>query len=1035
MKRFITVLMSAMIALSMMPALAFAAEENVARIGNKEYKTLQAAVDGVQANQETEIELINSVTFQQADMITIGANKNIVLNLGTNTISVESGFVGRPIVNEGILEVKGNGTITSAASTSGYGAINNKGKLTIDGGTFAGYENAGGAAIRNTGVNAVLTINDGVFIGSGCAVFNEGSVIIEAGEFSGITCSACGDNYQYTLQNYTKESRMIINGGTVTGVQGAVSASVGYLEVNDGVFKTLKCTRNPEHKATFYALYAAGEEGEVECVINGGYFETEGSVSTALIGNDNTNGDGGINAKATAHINGGTFVAPDGVPSFVGAENTGDPQITGGNFSSDPTKYVAKGYSVAKSGDVWTVSKSPKSKFLDDIENAASGDTVTLTDNIELSQSISIDKKLTIDLAGKKITTSVPAVFNVSGNGDVVITGNGTIAGPEGEDGKALDSKAVIMVSGPAAKLTVLNGTITAGGVGSDGMYGIYIYDGGNLVLGDKNEGPTIDTWFAPIGENFTTSPANVTINNGTYTEKATPADGDWWAYFCAPIYAASSGDIVINGGIFNGYYGLSSRYEDANQKLTINGGNFNGTSQALFIDTKKGNQGEPPARVVSVKGGTFSSNPEAYVADGYVATKNGDVWNVAAYVAPTPTPEPEDPITNTGSGDNTSTNVDASDNTTTSDSGKTETTIDSTLGDKIVENAKDNNVADVVIKAETEKGDSTGSTVALPESTVQALAKDTEASVTIKTDSAEVSLDKAAVNAVAAQAGTDGEVKLEVVTVENTEDTLKVELKLVTSKGKVIDFQGGNVTVTVPVSDELASKKLVCVYIDDNGKYIKMDGSLASDGKTFTFTTGHFSTYAILSEEEANAAIDGQNISKATVSGLANKTYTGKAITQKLTVKAGDKALVEGTDYTVSYSKNVNVGVASVKITGKGKYEGTLTKTFKINPKGTSISKVTGQKKAVKVVWKKQLTKMKTSYVSGYQVQYSTSSKFTSGTSKYANAKFSKGRTTKTIKNLKPGKKYYVRVRTYKSVDGTKCYSSWSKAKSVKTK
>ena len=77
----------------------------------------------------------------------------------------------------------------------------------------------------------------------------------------------------------------------------------------------------------------------------------------------------------------------------------------------------------------------------------------------------------------------------------------------------------------------------------------------------------------------------------------------------------------------------------------------------------------------------------------------------------------------------------------------------------------------------------------------------------------------------------------------------------------------------------------------------------------------------------------------------------------------------------------------------------------------------------------------MKTSYVSGYQVQYSTSSKFTSGTSKYANAKFSKGRTTKTIKNLKSGKKYYVRVRTYKSVDGTKCYSSWSKVKSVKTK
>lgn len=486
---------------------------------------------------------------------------------------------------------------------------------------------------------------------------------------------------------------------------------------------------------------------------------------------------------------------------------------------------------------------------------------------------------------------------------------------------------------------------------------------------------------------------------------------------------------------------------------------NTSGSAYSIFSDEKGGilETGNPDSSSITLYNGCYSTNPLAYRAEGKniyhqhagnyfvgsmpASTSGYNAWALQdgiyeeTYVAPAEPETPDAPvIDNSGSGDNASTNVDASASTVVKDD-KAETSINSTTGNKIVENAKENNVSEVVIKAETEKGDSTGSTVALPESTVQALAKDTEASVTIKTDSAEVSLDKAAVNAVAAQAGTDGEVKLEVVTVENTEDTLKVELKLVTSKGKVIDFQGGNVTVTVPVSDELASKKLVCVYIDDNGKYIKMDGSLASDGKTFTFTTGHFSTYAILSEEEANAAIDGQNISKATVSGLANKTYTGKAITQKLTVKAGDKALVEGTDYTVSYSKNVNVGVASVKITGKGKYEGTLTKTFKINPKGTSISKVTGQKKAVKVVWKKQLTKMKTSYVSGYQVQYSTSSKFTSGTSKYANAKFSKGRTTKTIKNLKSGKKYYVRVRTYKSVDGTKCYSSWSKAKSVKTK
>lgn len=52
---------------------------------------------------------------------------------------------------------------------------------------------------------------------------------------------------------------MTINGGTFTGVQGAVSASIGYLEVNGGTFKTVACEHHGT-AATFYALYAAGEQ-------------------------------------------------------------------------------------------------------------------------------------------------------------------------------------------------------------------------------------------------------------------------------------------------------------------------------------------------------------------------------------------------------------------------------------------------------------------------------------------------------------------------------------------------------------------------------------------------------------------------------------------------------------------------------------------------------------------------------------------------------------------------------------------------------
>lgn len=71
--------------------------------------------------------------------------------------------------------------------------------------------------------------------------------------------------------------------------------------------------------------------------------------------------------------------------------------------------------------------------------------------------------------------------------------------------------------------------------------------------------------------------------------------------------------------------------------------------------------------------------------------------------------------------------------------------------------------------------------------------------------------------------------------------------------------------------------------------------------------------------------------ISKAVVSGIKNATYRGKAIIPKPIVKLGTKTLIANVDYTVSYSKNINVGTATITITGKGSYTGMITKTFKI--------------------------------------------------------------------------------------------------------
>ena len=167
-------------------------------------------------------------------------------------------------------------------------------------------------------------------------------------------------------------------------------------------------------------------------------------------------------------------------------------------------------------------------------------------------------------------------------------------------------------------------------------------------------------------------------------------------------------------------------------------------------------------------------------------------------------------------------------------------------------------------------------------------------------------------------------------------------------------------------------------------------------------------------------------NFKKATVSGISTKAFTGKNITQSITVKYNGKTLKNGTDYTVSYSSNKNIGTATVKIAGKGSYTGTITKTFKINPAKQEIQKLTAKSKAFFVDWAQKGS------ATGYEIQYATNSKFTSA----KKVTITNNKTdTKTITKLSGKKKYYVRVHSYTTVKGTKYYGAWSSTKTVTTK
>ena len=212
------------------------------------------------------------------------------------------------------------------------------------------------------------------------------------------------------------------------------------------------------------------------------------------------------------------------------------------------------------------------------------------------------------------------------------------------------------------------------------------------------------------------------------------------------------------------------------------------------------------------------------------------------------------------------------------------------------------------------------------------------------------------------------------------------------------------------------------------------------------TINTNNGTTNNSNNNNNNNTNVSNNVIKVGNVSGLKNKTQDQKSITVKWN-KIPDATGYELEKYDTSKKKYVNIKTLtdiSNKVTGlkvattykfrvraykivKGiKYYGNYSDVIKLTTKTKtpSISKLTAGKKKVTVKYKK------VSGASGYQIQYSANSKF-----KKVNKSTNTTKLSKTVKSLKSKKKYYVRIRTYRNINGKKIYSSWSKAKYIKVK
>lgn len=263
--------------------------------------------------------------------------------------------------------------------------------------------------------------------------------------------------------------------------------------------------------------------------------------------------------------------------------------------------------------------------------------------------------KLTIE-NGTFTTKASQAIF---AEGTVTIH-DGTFQNTAESVNGALDSSAMITAKGSAANMIIHKASVFATAEsGNNGIYGIYGANGAHITLED---GVEVHTSFAAIGMNNTTSNPEVviTVNGGAYRSECQQLDDAKYSKFNAVCYLPGKCQMTINGGTFiagnNKMHIFSIPYAQAGMNLTIKDGTFTAGSN-VFYSKNDNHENQTTANMITVSsgsftgaiaafhesntfsnfvtGGTFSSDPSEYVADGNVAMKNDNsTWTVIAPTA-----------------------------------------------------------------------------------------------------------------------------------------------------------------------------------------------------------------------------------------------------------------------------------------------------------------------------------------------------------------------------------------------------------------
>ena len=655
--------------------ITYTAAPIVAKIGETPYASLQAAVAAVPADgTETTITMIDNVVIDvEGTGILVPLEKNIVLDLNGKTITGNNNeeTTSALIYNLGTLTIKDSGEngkieykptncwVYSEANPGGYASnlIRNNGTLVISGGTLYN-EGSGSAAYAIDSYNSgKVTVNGGaidankasairLFYNNGGALAITGGTVGGESNYMGIQVMS-GSNVAITVtggtisgtyalySNSTGTSKANISGGSFSGYVGFAAAYADTIAISGGEFDSWVGTWGSHAGFISGGLFA--EAPDVEYCAEGLYpiantdpetkeeypYTVGGAV--ALVNE--------IGYQSVAEAKGARGTENDVITLVQSADYAfveGDVlKIAKANDQIEFTYTVADGFvlTVSEPDDngvvtytvVTPVAKIGDVKFAtlaDAFEAAQNDDTIEMIADAVVANSIEIaGKKVTLDLAGKNITSNADDTIHVLADGELVfmdsvgsgsmVTNNNTAINNEGTT--TIESGAIKATNGhggPAVynegTMTVNGGSIVAEGnfinaFNADGADSVTVINGGTItMLGDS--GVAINS----------TSGATIEIKGGTIV-----AEGNETAI----LQTMSGGNINMSGGTIeaqgDGQVAVVMA-ESGNGKITLSGSTWeinHNTNEETALFFKLNGSG-----TLEITGGYYTDDPSAYV-------------------------------------------------------------------------------------------------------------------------------------------------------------------------------------------------------------------------------------------------------------------------------------------------------------------------------------------------------------------------------------------------------------------------------------